>query len=220
MAPRSSFNIALRAGASSVAEIRQDGREALCIFRNVIKPNERDVDELEDGQARVGVAPTPAQISPDPMGENLGERALGVFADHGACLGIQHPMDTRVLVARGEPKRLHNPQTEFVLGHAIFAGVQNGSQDRAAQQTDEQKVIEVTRLECGILPVVRETEQLAFLFGNAAVRSRSSIPGRSRREVSWPSFGLHRTGPRAWCVPACWDAAGRGSTGRNRTCPV
>ena len=41
-------------------EIRQDGREALCIFRDVIKPNERNVDKLEDGEARIGVAPTPA----------------------------------------------------------------------------------------------------------------------------------------------------------------
>ena len=137
MAPRSSFSIAFARGLVERPQIRQDSCEALCILCNVIKPNERNVDELEDREARIGVAPTPAQISPDPMRENLCEGALGVFADHGSRLGIQHPMDTCVLVARCESERLYNPQTEFVLGHAIVAGVQYGSQDRATQKTDE-----------------------------------------------------------------------------------
>ena len=100
-------------------------------------------------QAWIYVAPTPPQISPDPMRENLCEGASGIFADNGARLGMQHPMDTCVLVTRSKSERLYNSQTEFVLGHSIVAGVQYGSQDRATQETDEQKVIEVTRLESG-----------------------------------------------------------------------
>ena len=42
-------------------------------------------------------------------------------------------MDTGVLVSRGESQRLYNSETEFVLGHAIVAGVQNRPQDRATQ---------------------------------------------------------------------------------------
>ena len=48
-------------------------------------------------------------------------------------------MDPGVLVGRRESQRLYNPETEFVLGHAIFAGVQNRAQDRATQKTDEQE---------------------------------------------------------------------------------
>ena len=47
--------------------------EALGIFRNVIKPHERDVDELENRQTRICVAPPPAQVCPDPMGKNFGK---------------------------------------------------------------------------------------------------------------------------------------------------
>ena len=111
------------------------------------------------------------------MRENLCEGALGIFTDNGARLGIQHPMDTCVLVTRSKPERLYNSQTEFVLGHAIVAGVQYGSQDRATQETDEQKVIEVTRLESGILPVVREAKELALFWGNAAVASVHPFQG-------------------------------------------
>jgi hypothetical protein len=150
-------------------EIRQDGREALCIFRDVIKPNESNVNELKDREARVGVAPSPTQICPEPMGENLRERALSVLANYGACLGIQHPVDACIFVGRSESERLNDPQTEFVLGHAVVAGIQNRSQDRATQEADEQKIIEVASLEGGVLPVVREAEELAFLFGNSAV---------------------------------------------------
>ena len=78
-------------------------------------------------------------------------------------------MDTCVLVARSKSQRLHNSETKFVFGHAIIADVQHSPQDRATQEADKQKVIEVTGLEGGILPVVCETQQLAFLFGNAAI---------------------------------------------------
>ena len=67
------------------------------------------------------------------MGENLRERALSVFANYGAGLGIRHPVDTRIFVGRSESECLHDPQTEFVLGHAAVAGIKNRSQDRAAQ---------------------------------------------------------------------------------------
>ena len=43
---------------------------------------------------------------------------------------------------------------------------------RRAQQADLDKVVEVASLQRRILPVVREAEELAFLFGNSAV-----VPG-------------------------------------------
>jgi hypothetical protein len=78
-------------------------------------------------------------------------------------------MDASLLVARGETERLHDPQTEFVFGHAIVTGVQNGAQDRAAQEADEKEVVEVTRLKRSVLAIICEAEELAFLFWNAAV---------------------------------------------------
>jgi hypothetical protein len=77
------------------------------------------------------------------VGKDLGEGALGILAHHGASFGIQHPMDARLLVRCSEAERLHDPQTEFILGHAVRARVENSTQDRAAQQADEQVVVEV-----------------------------------------------------------------------------
>jgi hypothetical protein len=50
------------------AEFRPNGGQTLGVFRDVVEANEFDVDELENGQARVGVAPSSAQVRPKPIG--------------------------------------------------------------------------------------------------------------------------------------------------------
>src|SRR5690606_14453089 len=53
--------------------------------------------------------------------------------------------------------------------HAVIAGIENCSQDCAAQQAYEQEVIEVTCLKRCILPVVRKSEQLPLLCWDATI---------------------------------------------------
>src|SRR5579883_1501404 len=151
------------------AEFRPDGGQTLSVFSDVIEADELDIDELENGQAWVGVAPPPAQVRPKSMGENLLESTLGVLADHGPRLGIQHPVDARISVSGSEPERPHDPQAEFVLGQTVVAGVQNGSQDCTTQKADEKKIVEVPRLKGGVLAIVSKPEELALLLWNATV---------------------------------------------------
>src|SRR5262249_42726333 len=80
-----------------------------------------------------------------------------------------HPVTTRIPVGGGEAERPHDPQAEFVLCCTIATGVQNGPQNCAAQETDEQKIVEVPCLKGGVLTIVRETEKFALFLGNAAV---------------------------------------------------
>ena len=117
-------------------------------------------------------------------------------------------MDSGFLVRRREPEPSHDPYAKLVLGHSLVADVQDRSQDRPAQKADEQEIVEVTRLERGVLAVVGECEQLAFFGRICRCLSHSSIRGRSTRGASWRNFAPRQTNREASYAHAFPIAAG------------
>ena len=78
---------------------------------------------------------------------------------------------------------------ELVVSQTIRPGVEGGGVQCAAQLTDLDEVVEVPRLQAGVLPVVHEREQLARLGRKVAARHLPQRPHHRRADQG------HRTGP-------------------------
>jgi hypothetical protein len=50
---------------------------------------------------------------------------------------------------------------EFLVGQTRGSALANGCKNCPAQERNREEIVEVTRLQCRILPVVGETEELA-----------------------------------------------------------
>ena len=140
------------------------------IFGNLIETQEIDSDKFERRQVRIGEAPATAQIGPDPVRQNPGKGLLGLAAAHSARIGVQHPVPSGGLIGSSKSQGLSDTEAYFVIAESIRPGIENGAQCRAAQKTDKQEVVEMSGLKRGILAVVGETEQLALVIGNRALR--------------------------------------------------
>src|SRR5690606_21958629 len=103
-----------------------------------------------------------------------------------------------------EAQSSHDRAAEVLVLEPTAAGPTERAHHRGAQQRDEREVIEVPRLERGVLPVVGEGQELArnTLGRHIAVVHPPQDAGDQDRRGGAPS--LHREPGKAVRIPALW----------------
>ena len=83
-------------------------------------------------------------------------------------LGIQHPFLSATLIGRGKAEGLLHAAPEILLGKALRPFLSNRGECCGAQQRHEQEIVEMARLQRGVLAIVGEAEELALVGRNRA----------------------------------------------------
>lgn len=135
-----------------------------------------DLQQARLLQVRHGDAPAALQIQVEPEGDHVAQRAGRIAGQAGGEVGV-----TRV-VAGCECEGVGDGRGQLLVVQAVLAGVQRRPVQRPAQLGDLHEVVEVARLEGGVLPVVDEGEELARLLVQSLLRHRLQRPHDGRRD--------------------------------------
>ncbi|MFO0651310.1 MAG: hypothetical protein U0326_34110 [Polyangiales bacterium] len=115
----------------------------------------RDLEEPALLEVRRRDAPASPQVTVDVVCEDAAKRLLGVLA-----LEVLHVGVDRVDV-EGQVERVEHPLHEGVMTKPFSPRAANSAEDGRAQKRDLDEVVEVPRLEGGVLAVVGEAQHLA-----------------------------------------------------------
>ena len=104
------------------------------------------------------------------MRERFTHRALSAQQIGALQIRLDQPFGPPGHVGGDEPKRALNRLPDLVFVQPIIPGFGQCRQDRATQQRNEDKVVEMARLQGRILSVVGEREQLPRHCRNGCIR--------------------------------------------------
>src|SRR3546814_10577665 len=108
----------------------------------------------------IGEPPAPTLIGPDPVSDDAGQCALGIELARASRLRVEHPLLSMAAIACGETECLLHAPAKILVRQAVGSFLAHRCEGSGAQKRDEEEVVKVPRLKCGILPIVRETEQI------------------------------------------------------------
>ncbi len=148
---------------------------------------ERLVADLEQAallEVGGGDAPAPAQVAIEPVSQHVSQGTLGLGGRGEAHLGIACVELDRQVRAHRRP---FAASTSCVM--PAGSSCSRGRVQGRAQQADLDEVVEVARLEAGVLAIVGEAQQLACPLGQGRLAAQLSN-GRRAKESSSPCFAL------------------------------
>jgi hypothetical protein len=143
------------------AQFGRSIRERIVVGGELVESEIIGTYQAQFFQIRIGEAPPPALIHPRAVRKHAGERALRLDLANTLELRVDHPLLPPVAIGGDEAQGFLQLSTKFILGQTIRSSRADSRERCGAQKRDEQKVIEMAGLECRILSIVGEAEQLA-----------------------------------------------------------
>ena len=136
---------------------RRVGGEQRLLLAEVAQPSVGDGEQVQLVEVGVVEAPAPPQVTQQSIAEHVAQRALSLLPCQAHELGCLQVLRQRVRVAVVEAESLEDGIGEVLLGENAAGALQRSHQGRS-QGEQEDEVVEVPGLECGVLAVVGEAE--------------------------------------------------------------
>ena len=156
--------LAVDIGSDGVVGVLQQGvrvGEQLVVRGEIREAQVLHPDHAELLQVRVRVPPAASLIEPDAVGQHLPQRALGLLQVEAAECRLQQPLGADLRVRPVEAERALLGDSKLVAAEPVRTGILKCAEKARADQADEEEVVEVAGLECRVLAVVGEPEQLS-----------------------------------------------------------
>ena len=149
-------------GGGPGAEVFGGRAEGVLVGDDVLDPLVADFQDVEALEVGVVVAPAAAEVVEEPVAEHEPQRGAGVLA--------KAALEAGVLEVFGEDGRIVRVEAELAVdgGGDVGGGdagrvrrVLEGEEQAGPEKGEEDELVEVARLEGGVLAVVGESEELA-----------------------------------------------------------
>ncbi len=113
-----------------------------------------DIEQVELLQVGERIAPATSLIDPEPVSKDIAEFLQPILRE--SLIGVLLVEPLGVSVRRIESQRRDHPSTDVRVAHAFVARVLERREDCAAQERDENEIVEVSCLKRRILTIVTE----------------------------------------------------------------
>ena len=139
------------------------GGEERCLAAEFVQAAVLNGQQVELVEVWVVEAPSAAQVSQQAVAQDEAQRALGLLASQAHELGCLQVLGERAGIRTVEAEGLENGIGQMLFVEHATLLLKRGHECRAeGEQEDE--VVEVAGLQGGVLPVVSEAQQLAWIW--------------------------------------------------------
>ena len=141
--------------------------EQLVVRRELLEAEILHPHDAELLEVRVRVPPAAPLIEPDAVGEHLPKRALGFLQVEPAQRGFEQPFGSELRVRPVEAEGPLRPRAQLLATEPARTCILQRAEKARADQAHEEEVVEMARLERGVLTVVGEAEELPRVVAQA-----------------------------------------------------
>ena len=133
--------------------------EQLVVRSEFVKAEVLDLDHAELFQVRIGVPPAASLVEPDAIGQHLAQHAFGFLEVEALQRRFRQPFGADLRVRSVEAQGALLGEAEGVAAQASRAGIPQCAEKTGTDQAHEEEVVEMTRLQSGVLAVVGEAQE-------------------------------------------------------------
>ena len=130
--------------------------EQLVVRSELVEAEVPDLDHAELLEVRIGVPPSASLIEPDAVGQYLPQRAFCLLQVEATQPRFQQPFGADLRVRSVEAQGALLGDAQLVAAEAVRARIPQCAEKTGTDQAHEEEVVEMTRLQSGVLAVIRE----------------------------------------------------------------